>query len=70
VNVKKFYLSKTFWFNALVLVLAVAGVFGFNEYVLGEDVAQSAAQISALVAAAVPVINIVLRFVTNTKITI
>jgi drug/metabolite transporter (DMT)-like permease len=67
---KQFYLSKTFWFNVLVLVLGVAGVFGFSEFVPSDDVSQQVGQVSALVAAAVPVVNILLRFLTDTKLTI
>jgi hypothetical protein len=67
---KQFYLSKTFWFNIIVLVLGVAGVFGFSEYVPSDDVTQQVGQVSALVAAAVPVVNIVLRFLTDTKLRI
>jgi hypothetical protein len=65
---KEFYLSKTFWFNVLALVLAVAGVFGFAEFVPSEDVQSGISAVSVLVAAAVPVANIILRFLTDTKI--
>jgi hypothetical protein len=70
VDEKRFYLSKTFWFNGIVLVLGIAGAFGFAEYVPGEDVTEKAGAVSALVVALVPVINIILRFVTDTKLTL
>ena len=65
---KKFYLSKTFWFNILVLVLAVAGVFGFGEFVPSEDVQAGAEQLGTLVVAVVGLVNLILRFLTDTKI--
>ena len=67
---KQFYLSKTFWFNIVILILGVAGVFGFSEFVPSDETTQQVGQISALVAALVPVVNILLRFLTDTKLTI
>jgi hypothetical protein len=55
---KQFYLSKTFWFNIVILILGVAGVFGFSEFVPSDEATQQVGQISALVAALVPVVNI------------
>ena len=66
---KKFYTSKTFWFNVLALLVGVAGVFGFNEFVPSAEVEGQIAATGTLVAALVPIINIFLRFVTDTKIT-
>lgn len=67
---KPIYVSKTFWFNIIVLGLAVAGALGFKEFVPSEDVTEQAGMLSALVVAAVPVVNIILRFATDTKVTL
>ena len=53
--------SKTFWFNLLVLLIAVAGVFGFGEYVPSLEDQEAIDSIVLLVAALVPVVNLVLR---------
>jgi hypothetical protein len=60
---KPFYQSKTFWFNLLAGLVAVAGLFGYAEFKPSADVLQI---ISVLVAA----INIALRFVTKTALTL
>ena len=58
---KQFWKSKTFWFNALALVVAVAGAVGYSEFVPGED----AKDISMAV---VLVVNLILRFMTKEPI--
>lgn len=55
---KRFYQSKTLWFNALVLLVAVAGVFGFGEFKPSADMIE-------IVSVVVAAINIGLRLVTN-----
>lgn len=59
---KKFYQSKTFWFNVLAFVVAVAANFGYTG-----ELAPEAQQ---FVLPAVFVINIVLRFITNQGISL
>jgi len=51
---KKFYESKTFWFNVLFGVVSIASLFGFGEFTPSE----SAIEIVAILGAAV---NLVLR---------
>lgn len=58
---KKFYESKTFWFNVLYLLAGVAAYFGFGEFNPSGDVVELGAVIVA-------VINIVLRFSTSKPI--
>ena len=57
-HMKAFYESKTFWFNVLALIVAVAGVFGFANW----QPDQNMVEIIGVVVAAV---NIVLRFLTK-----
>lgn len=66
---KKWYESKTFWFNVIVLVIGVAVIFGFSDYVPSLKDQEQIDAIVALVAAGVPVVNLVLRFLTDTKLT-
>jgi hypothetical protein len=60
---KKFFLSKTFWFNLLALAVAVASGFGFSMF-------EPDAFIIEYAAAIITVVNIVLRFISKTKITL
>ena len=60
---KSFWKSKTFWFNALALVAAIAASFGYGEFVADPNLEQY-----ALVA--VTVINLVLRFATSTGLSV
>ena len=60
---KKFYESKTFWFNALYLLVAVASYLGFGEFSASPDVVE-------LAAVVVAVINIVLRYATKEPISL
>ena len=54
---KPFWRSKTFWFNVLAFVVAVAAAFGYTG--------ELPADWQALVPAAVAIINIILRFITR-----
>ena len=55
---KKFYRSKTFWFGALSVVIGVAGLFGFADFVPGDETVQIMEVINGIVV-------IALRFLTN-----
>jgi len=60
-SVKKWYSSKTFWFNVLALVVAVAANFGFTG--------ELPAEWGVFVPAIVILINLVLRlFFTQSKL--
>lgn len=54
--------SKTFWFNILTLVIAVASAFGFEDFEANETVLQIVALIGGLG-------NILLRTKTSEQIT-
>lgn len=58
---KPFWASKTLWVNAVALVAAVTGAFSID---LGLDAETQ----TAVVAAIMGVVNIVLRFVTGSPI--
>lgn len=60
-NTKNWYLSKTVIFNALSIVLLVAGAFGFGDFQPSEDSTEIGAVLIALV-------NLVLRFYTRKPI--
>jgi hypothetical protein len=60
---KKFYTSKTFWFNVAALVVVVINAFGFADF-------EAAPEVGAIGAGLVAVINLVLRVVTDKKISI
>ena len=60
-DAKKFYKSKTFWFNLLTLVVLIAGSFGFTEF-------EADPEMAALATGAVALINLGLRWMTNTRI--
>lgn len=59
--------SKTFWFNLILLVVAVASKFGFSDYV-PTPAHQMLIDSSAVILAAL--INIGLRFVTSQGVTL
>lgn len=65
IDAKKFYLSKTIIFNVLVLATGLAGLFGFVDFTPGEEAQQAIDAVVALVAAGVPVFNIILRIFTT-----
>jgi len=56
---KNFLTSKTFWFNALTIVITVATAYGFTP---NQELTDKVA--SALVLAS-PIVNLLLRFVTK-----
>lgn len=58
---KPFWASKTLWVNAVALVAAVTGAFSID---LGLDAETQ----TAVVAAVMGVVNIVLRFVTGNPV--
>lgn len=58
---KAFYQSKTFWFNILFGLIAVAGLFGFANFQPTQDVIE-------IIGVVVAAINIILRFVTKEPI--
>lgn len=58
---KPFYQSRTFWFNALFVIVALAGYFGFTDY-------QPDANTAELAAVLIAVVNLVLRFITKMPI--
>ena len=55
---KDFYRSKTFWFGALSVLVGVAGLFGFADFVPGDETVQIMEVINGIVI-------ILLRFVTS-----
>lgn len=57
---KGFWTSKTFWFNILAIVVAVAGQFGFVGF---EPDAE-------LIAVVVGIVNVLLRFLTKQPVTV
>jgi len=60
-SVKKWFESKTFWFNVLALVVAVAAEFGYSG--------ELPAEWGVFVPAIVIVINLILRlFFTQSKL--
>jgi membrane-bound metal-dependent hydrolase YbcI (DUF457 family) len=59
---KPWYESKTFWFNALFLLSAVAAYFGFADF-------KPDANVTELAGVVVAVINIILRFITTKPVT-
>jgi len=60
---KPWYLSKTFWFNVLYLVLGVATYFGWLDFKPDTNTIE-------LASVVVAVINIILRYVTTVPITL
>jgi hypothetical protein len=57
-DAKSIFLSKTFWFNVLALVVTIATAFGFGSFQPDPKTAEY-----ALVA--VTIINLLLRFATS-----
>ena len=55
---KKFYASKTLWFSVLFALVNLAGLFGYAEFVPGDDLAQ-------YVSVGVAVVMALLRAFTN-----
>jgi hypothetical protein len=59
---KPFWQSKTLWFNALFLIVSLAGVVGFGEFQPSPEIVEVATVVAA-------VINLVLRLVTKQAVT-
>jgi len=62
-NTKEFWKSKTLWFNVLALVVALAAAFEFADF-------QPAAETEAIAGIIITLINLALRFKTNTGVSI
>ena len=60
---KKFYESKTFWFNVLALLVTVAGYYGFADFKPSPDM-------NAYAVTLVAIVNLILRMVTDKGITL
>ena len=60
---KKWYLSKTLWFNVLALITAVAQYYGFANFTPDPNM-------GAYAIALVAVVNAVLRLVTKKPVTL
>lgn len=54
--------SKTFWFNSLTLLVAVASLFGYQDY-------EPNAEVSVLITSVVAIVNVILRIKTTKSIT-
>ena len=61
---KSIFKSKTFWFNALTILTAIATV---GRYVPDQKLAQNTTDILFTLA---PVVNIILRFYTSKHVTL
>ena len=59
---KKWYASKTLWFNALAFIVAVAAQFGYES--------ELSADLQAFVLPVVFLINLVLRFITKEPVSL
>lgn len=66
---KSMYVSKTFWFNVLAILAAIAGYFGYNEFVADPDLINQTNsimdEVMALIGAGFGLANIALRRVTD-----
>ncbi len=60
---KPFYQSKTFWFNILAGVIAIAGIFGFASF-------EPSSEVLEVIGVIVAAVNIVLRYVTTKPVTL
>lgn len=58
---KRFYQSKTFWFNVLALVATVATSFGYADF-------QPSPELANYALVVVTIINVALRFITKEPI--
>jgi hypothetical protein len=70
VNGKSVLKSKTFYFNLIVLAVGVATIFGFAEHTPSAEAQESIDAVVVFVAAAAPLINILLRLATNSAVSI
>ena len=71
---KKWYASKTLWFNGLAFVLALAVVYGFKDFTPAPEIEPLVNGLVALITLAMPIIgpfiNMILRFVTKEPLTV
>lgn len=67
-KVKPWYRSKTIIFNALWLVVGIAGFFGFREFQPDPQVESLLSVVGALLPIVAPLLNLYLRKVTNQPI--
>jgi len=63
-NTKNIFLSRTIWFNILTIVVVGATLFGYTP---NEALAEN---VSGILVALSPFINIALRYVTKSSVTI
>jgi Na+/alanine symporter len=63
-NTKPFYASKTFWFNLFTIVWVGMTAFGWQP---DQQLAQ---EVSNILLGLAPLINLILRFLTDKKITL
>jgi hypothetical protein len=61
---KKIYRSKTFWFNALTVLVVVASFFGYEQN------QELATDVQTFIVTFNPLINIVLRAITNKAVSL
>ena len=59
---KRFFASKTVWFNVLAFIVAVVGQFGYTGELPGEW--------TQFILPAVFLVNVVLRFISDRKVTL
>ena len=64
INMKRFYLSKTMWFNALSILLGVALFFGYTP---DENLMAETTKYLLIIT---PFINLLLRLMTKKGITL
>lgn len=69
-NQKWFANSKTIIFNVIVLVLAVVAGLGFKDFIPGAEVGEASDILTAIVPLVVALVNIVLRSVTSSAVTL
>jgi len=60
-DMKKWYLSKTLWFNVIAFVVLVVNAFGFKEF-------QPDGELESYAFATVVIINVILRAVTKSAL--
>lgn len=61
---KPWYRSKTIWFNALTILIAVATVFGFT---INQELFEQATNVLIILS---PIVNLLLRFKTKKPVTL
>lgn len=61
---KKIYASKTFWFNSVTILVVIATMFGYTP---NQELAESTSTILMSVS---PIINLILRFYTDKKVSL